>query len=222
MPRVVPRKSFKSVCVDTVLFFAMFALVGHLSINFWEKYTIQSELTIMKQSLNSLKDTITNIGKAYDNLYSELRELFIMVDQSHQCLEQKKPDARCKSIYNLSHPKGLQDLEVQTLLTPGNQTKAAVGIATNCSKQIETDSYEHKATGPLGKNVTTNTITPVDTGTTPDNQSPIDQITQIIPTQNRHTCYKDLEHCRQACRQSKLEFYKCNQSSVMNPITQLG
>ncbi|XP_021191023.1 uncharacterized protein LOC110376754 [Helicoverpa armigera] len=94
MPRVVPRKSFKSVCVDTVLFFAMFALVGHLSINFWEKYTIQSELTIMKQSLNSLKDTITNIGKAYDNLYSELRELFIMVDQSHQCLEQKKPDAR--------------------------------------------------------------------------------------------------------------------------------
>lgn len=52
MPR---QKSFKTVCVDSVLFFALFALAGHLTINFWERYTIQNELSTMKNSLHNLK-----------------------------------------------------------------------------------------------------------------------------------------------------------------------
>lgn len=62
MPR---QKSLRTVCVDSVLFFALFALAGHLTINFWERYTIQSELSSMKSSLHTLKvrhSSYCNIG----------------------------------------------------------------------------------------------------------------------------------------------------------------
>ncbi|XP_028026979.1 uncharacterized protein LOC114240590 [Bombyx mandarina] len=69
------RSTFKSLLIETALFIGLFVLAGHLSINFWERYVIQSELSLMKCSLHSLKDTINNIGKAYDNLQKEINAI---------------------------------------------------------------------------------------------------------------------------------------------------
>lgn len=52
MPR---NKSLKTLFVETVMFVTLFALVSHLSVNFWERYVIQKELVKMKSSLNMLK-----------------------------------------------------------------------------------------------------------------------------------------------------------------------
>lgn len=66
------KKSLKNVCVDTVLLFVMLAVVGHFTINFWERFTLQSELTNMKHSLHSLKVRIfpiIHIGYILFNSY---------------------------------------------------------------------------------------------------------------------------------------------------------
>ncbi|KAJ8728295.1 hypothetical protein PYW08_016680 [Mythimna loreyi] len=98
MPTAFLRKSFKTVCVDTVLFFAMFALVGHITINYWERYTIQNELYSMKHSLYTLKDTIGNIGKAYDSLHNELKVLVFEVEKNQidtpECRQKAELEAK--------------------------------------------------------------------------------------------------------------------------------
>ncbi|XP_035433306.2 uncharacterized protein LOC118264781 isoform X2 [Spodoptera frugiperda] len=93
------KKSLKNVCVDTVLLFVMLAVVGHFTINFWERFTLQSELTNMKHSLHSLKDTITNIGKAYDGLHTELKDLVKIVDHKPHYVPEHKHKREVKDRY---------------------------------------------------------------------------------------------------------------------------
>ncbi|XP_022830986.1 uncharacterized protein LOC111359624 [Spodoptera litura] len=93
------KKSLKNVCVDTVLLFVMLALVGHLTINFWERFTLQSELSNMKHSLHSLKDTINNIGKAYDGLHTELKDLVNVVDKKQHLVPECKHKKEAKDRY---------------------------------------------------------------------------------------------------------------------------
>lgn len=201
MPR---QKSFKTVCVDSVLFFALFALAGHLTINFWERYAIQNELSSMKNSLsnlrvsfspkrnvngesfclntlNTLQNTITNIGNAYDNLHTELTDLIDVVDPSpgtvvipsHNYKKLKDPEAkRCKNKPYLNR-RDPRDIQVQALITKRNDKKrVGVGTLTDAdlvASKTKTISLRNKSTTPMAKNIATNTKNPVtSTGITSD------------------------------------------------------
>ncbi|XP_063825462.1 uncharacterized protein LOC135075021 [Ostrinia nubilalis] len=90
MPR---QRTLRSIFIDMVVFVGMFALLGHLSINFWERFVIQSELSNMKTSLHSLKETINRIGYAYDNLHRELLGLAEIAEKKQSKESPDPPEA---------------------------------------------------------------------------------------------------------------------------------
>ncbi|CAH0579403.1 unnamed protein product [Chrysodeixis includens] len=211
MPR---QKTFKTVCVDSFLFFALFALAGHLTINFWERYTIQSELSTMKNSLRNLKNTITNIGHAYDNLHTELTDLIDVVDspppkvvipsQNYRKLKDSdKDNKRCKT-KSYFNRKPIRDIQVQAVLTKRNdKERPGVGTLTDAdivASKIRTVPQKDKSTGPMSKNTATNTKNSVmSTGITSDLSN--SETMQYYRQCNHSLCnhlkrHKDHEHTR--------------------------
>lgn len=54
-------KSLKLLLMESLLFISLFAVLGHLSVNFWERFVIQKELSKMKSSLYTLKVCIVSL-----------------------------------------------------------------------------------------------------------------------------------------------------------------
>lgn len=48
-------KSFGNLFLEAVIFIAIFIILGHMTVNLWERVYIKSEITKMKNSLTSLK-----------------------------------------------------------------------------------------------------------------------------------------------------------------------
>ncbi|KAF9414868.1 hypothetical protein HW555_007337 [Spodoptera exigua] len=155
------RKSLNNLYVRTFLVFAIVVLLGHLSINFWERFTLQSELTNMKHSLHLLKDTITNIGKAYDDLHTELKDLIKIVDDRQrlrpECKHKRDAKDRCKTEPSIEHRK-LNDIQVQTVVT--KSSGAGPRILMISDKQTGHDGPEYKRMNTIHKNAATNTKNP--------------------------------------------------------------
>ncbi|XP_035433305.2 uncharacterized protein LOC118264781 isoform X1 [Spodoptera frugiperda] len=208
------KKSLKNVCVDTVLLFVMLAVVGHFTINFWERFTLQSELTNMKHSLHSLKDTITNIGKAYDGLHTELKDLVKIVDHKPHYVPEHKHKRevkdRCKTEPSLEYRK-LNDIQVQTALT--DTSKVGTQVLMTTDKQTGHDGHAHKSTGPVIRNTGTNTKNPSNTvGVMSDlskveldrrslSDRPLNDLIHLHSL-NHLGCYKNYEQCRKVCHRA--------------------
>lgn len=48
-------KSLKKLLIEITLFISMVALVGHVTVNFWERYVVQDKLADIRSSLDHLK-----------------------------------------------------------------------------------------------------------------------------------------------------------------------
>ncbi|CAH1645389.1 unnamed protein product [Spodoptera littoralis] len=200
------KKSLKNVCVDTVLLFVMLALVGHLTINFWERFTLQSELSNMKYSLHSLKDTINNIGKAYDGLHTELKDLVKVVDNKQhlvpECKHKKEAKDRCKTEPCLEHRK-VNDIQVQTAVT--DTLKVGPRVLLTKDKQTGHDGHAHKSTSPIIRNAATNTKNPLksvgimsDLSKVELERRPLSDLIHLHSL-NHLGCYKSYDECRKIC-----------------------
>ncbi|XP_049869407.1 uncharacterized protein LOC126369157 [Pectinophora gossypiella] len=141
----MPRpKSLKTLFLETVLFISLFAMVGHLSVNFWERYVIQTELSKMKTSLHSLKETINHIGIAYDNLHKELKDLAEIAEKNpvKQAIQRKAPDKpERKSQSNLAQAI-LHDIQLQAAMATHEMKIGAVPSTDNQNTQKSLHDYK--------------------------------------------------------------------------------
>lgn len=154
-----------------------------------------------------LQDTIGNIGKAYDNLHTELKDLLFEVNKKEiqhkdtlECRHKEKIEAKCKAENKLDTRR--HDFEVQTVLTT-NKMKIGVGVETDNNKNLHTRKHkatgslnihastrENEATGPPCKHAATNTKNPPkSTGTSSD----------ISSKEDYFHSQKDFKDCTHVC-----------------------
>ncbi|XP_059047200.1 uncharacterized protein LOC131842647 [Achroia grisella] len=137
--------TLKSMCMDTVIFFGLFAIVGHMSINLWERLMIQTELTNMKTSLHTLKNTVNNIGYAYDKLHKEVKGLTVTADFKKSGVSLKKElyeKSNNKPTCN-NRNKVFNNLQLQTKEHPKNDKKTEASLVS--SKSVQNILYNTKS-----------------------------------------------------------------------------
>lgn len=123
-----------------------------------------------------------------------------------QCIRQKELESnQCKNKYNLDR-RTLHDIQVQAVVTKPNKVKVGVGTITD-NRLIELTGYENKATGPVCKNVATNTKNPPKSTGISSDLSSYEKEKYYHHNDSRcnheyHNhlkCYRDFEHCRHIC-----------------------
>ncbi|CAH0397795.1 unnamed protein product [Chilo suppressalis] len=141
------HKSLTSLFIDLIVFVSMFALLGHLSMNFWERFIIQTDFSNMKTSLHTLKETINRIGYAYDTLHLELTELAAKTEnkQTAATLISKKELKLSQSKKERSlDRRTFNDMEIQAMIKERNATDITKSLHSNKTAQIFVNNKKDK------------------------------------------------------------------------------
>ncbi|XP_030024938.1 uncharacterized protein LOC115443611 [Manduca sexta] len=182
MPR---RSSLKTLLIESMLFVSLFALVAHLSIHFWERYVIQTELSHMKYSLHSMKETINNIGNAYDVLHKDLKGLISAAENAISMDTSRKPEQGYKDKYTLDR-RTLHNMRVQAMVKAKNER---VGKSHTKFKELT-----YKNAKPIAINATT--ITKYPPKSTGIGSNLTAECCEDSCGRNVHKCYEVYNYCR--------------------------